>query len=81
MVFNNFICLMFFVYLKYRVESAHWALKRILQNTLRDLCSVWDAMNNMITLQHTEVKASFETTGPRVRRKHNKMKKKRSSEW
>ncbi|KAH1261858.1 hypothetical protein GmHk_02G004622 [Glycine max] len=42
------------------VEYAHWALKRVLQNNLGDLCSVWDAMNNMITLQHTEIKASFE---------------------
>ncbi|KAH1233142.1 hypothetical protein GmHk_09G025655 [Glycine max] len=45
-----------------RVESAHWALKRVLQNSLGDLCSVWDAMNNMITLQHIEIKASFETS-------------------
>ncbi|KAL5190544.1 hypothetical protein HKD37_04G009963 [Glycine soja] len=45
-----------------RVESAHWALKRVLQNSLGDLCSVWDAMNNMMTLQHTEIKASFETS-------------------
>ncbi|KAH1229189.1 hypothetical protein GmHk_10G029005 [Glycine max] len=44
------------------VESAHWALKRVLQNSLGDLCSIWDAMNNMITLQHTEIKASFETS-------------------
>ncbi|KAL5142008.1 PKS-NRPS hybrid synthetase [Glycine soja] len=44
------------------VEYAHWALKRVLQNSLGDLCSVWDAMNNMMTLQHTEIKASFETS-------------------
>ena len=52
---------MFVVYFKCRVESAHWALKRVLQNSVGDLCSVWDAMNNMITLQHVEIKASFET--------------------
>ncbi|KAH1241705.1 hypothetical protein GmHk_07G019222 [Glycine max] len=45
-----------------RVEFAHWALKRLLQNSLEDLCSVWETMNNMITLQHTEIKASFETS-------------------
>ncbi|KAL5147413.1 putative protein FAR1-RELATED SEQUENCE 10 [Glycine soja] len=45
-----------------RVESAHWAFKRVLQNNVGDLCSVWDAMNNMITLQHVEIKASFETS-------------------
>ncbi|KAL5159018.1 putative protein FAR1-RELATED SEQUENCE 10 [Glycine soja] len=33
-----------------RVEYAYWALKRVLHNSLGDLCSVWDAMNNMITL-------------------------------
>ena len=55
-------CLLFFVYLKCRVESAHWALKRVLHNSLGDLCSVWDVMNNTITLQHTEIKASFETS-------------------
>jgi len=62
MDFNYCICLLFFVYCKCRVESANWALKRVLQNSLGDLCSVWDAMNNMITLQHTEIKASFETS-------------------
>jgi len=53
--------LLFFVYLKCRIEYAHWALKRLLQNSLGDLCSVWDAMNNMMTLQHTEIKACSET--------------------
>ncbi|KAH1212672.1 Protein FAR1-RELATED SEQUENCE 5 [Glycine max] len=45
-----------------RVESAHSSLKRLLQNSIGDLCSVWNAMNNMITLKHTEIKASFETS-------------------
>ncbi|KAH1215192.1 hypothetical protein GmHk_13G036393 [Glycine max] len=44
-----------------KVESAHRALKRVLHNSLGDLCSVWDAMT-MITLQHTQIKASFETS-------------------
>ncbi|KAH1189464.1 putative protein FAR1-RELATED SEQUENCE 10 [Glycine max] len=35
-----------------KIKSAHWVLKRVLQNSLGDLCSVWDAMNNMITLTH-----------------------------
>ena len=56
------ICLFLFVYLKCRVEYAHSSLKRLLQNRIGDLCSVWDAMNNMITLQHTEIKTSFETS-------------------
>ena len=60
--FKYCIFLLGFVYLKYKVESAHWALKRLLQNSLGDLCSVWDAMNNMIMLQHTKIKASFETS-------------------
>ncbi|KAL5168091.1 Protein FAR1-RELATED SEQUENCE 5 [Glycine soja] len=45
-----------------RVEYAHWALKRVLQNSFGDLYSVWDAMKNMITLQHTQIKTSFETS-------------------
>ncbi|KAL5137337.1 Protein FAR1-RELATED SEQUENCE 5 [Glycine soja] len=46
----------------WEVEYAHWALKRVLHNNLGDLCSVWDSMNNMIMLQHTQIKASFETS-------------------
>ncbi|KAH1261748.1 hypothetical protein GmHk_02G004550 [Glycine max] len=45
-----------------RVEFAHWALKRVLHYSLGDMCSVLDVMNNMITLQHTQIKASFGTT-------------------
>jgi len=56
------ICLFLFVYLKCRVEYAQWALKRVLQNSLGDLCNVWDAMNNMMTLQHTKIRVSFETS-------------------
>ncbi|KAL5179957.1 hypothetical protein HKD37_01G001174 [Glycine soja] len=44
------------------VESAHWSLKRLQQNSVGDICSVWEAMNNMMTLQHTQIKASFETS-------------------
>ncbi|KAH1232960.1 hypothetical protein GmHk_09G025509 [Glycine max] len=45
-----------------RVESVHWSLKRLLQNSFDDICSVWEAMNNMMTLQHTQIKATFETS-------------------
>ncbi|KAH1213108.1 hypothetical protein GmHk_14G041126 [Glycine max] len=54
------VCL--FVFFKCKVESMHWALKRLLQNSLGDLYSVWKVMNNTITLQHTKIKASFETS-------------------
>ena len=63
---KNCFCLLV-LYLKCRVEYTHWALKRLLQNSLEDLCSVWEAMNNMITLQHTEIKASFEANTHMVR--------------
>ncbi|XP_073224785.1 protein FAR-RED IMPAIRED RESPONSE 1-like [Cicer arietinum] len=43
-----------------RVESAHWSLKRILQDNIGDICSVWEAINSMIVLQHNEIIASFE---------------------
>ncbi|XP_068492218.1 protein FAR1-RELATED SEQUENCE 4-like [Phaseolus vulgaris] len=42
------------------VELAHWSLKRILQNSMGDLCSCWDAIKHVIILQHNEIKASFE---------------------
>ena len=64
---NTCICVLFFVYFIRRVKSAHWALKRLSQNSLGDLCSVWEVMNNMITLQHTEIKTSFETSTHVVR--------------
>ncbi|KAL5166309.1 hypothetical protein HKD37_18G051289 [Glycine soja] len=35
---------------------------RLLQNSLGDICSVWEVMNNMMTLQHTQIKASFKTS-------------------
>jgi len=52
----------FFVYFICRVEYAHWTLKRLLHNSFGDLYSVREAMNNMITPQQTEIKASFETS-------------------
>jgi len=36
---NTCISLLFYVYFICRVESTHWALKRLLQNSLGDLCS------------------------------------------
>jgi len=52
---NTCIYLFFFVYFICIIESAHWTLKRLLQNSLGDLCSVWEAMNNIMMLQHTEL--------------------------
>ena len=43
-----------------RVESAHSILKRLLQNSMSDFCGAWNAINNMLILQHIEIKASFE---------------------
>ncbi|KAL5180195.1 hypothetical protein HKD37_01G001370 [Glycine soja] len=34
----------------------------VLQNSLGDLGSVWDAMNNIMTLQHMKIRASFGTS-------------------
>ena len=38
-----------------RVEVAHWRLKRILQNSMGNLCFCWDSINKMIILQHNAV--------------------------
>ena len=56
---KNNVFPLFVVYLICKVEYAHWALKRLLQNSLGDLYNVWESMNNMITLQHTQIKASL----------------------
>jgi len=33
-----------------KVEFTHWSLKRLIHNSIEDLCKCWDAMNNLITL-------------------------------
>ena len=42
-----------------RVEQTHGNLKRILQTSMGDLCTCWDAINNLLVLQHNEIKTSF----------------------
>jgi len=46
--------------LLYRSETAHWRLENLLEDSAGDICSCWDAINNMIKLQHKEIKVSFE---------------------
>lgn len=43
-----------------RVEGTHARLKMLLRDSMRDLCNCWNAMNNMLILQHTMIKDSFE---------------------
>ena len=38
-----------------RVEQAHGNLKRILQTSMGDLCICWDAINNLLVLQHNVI--------------------------
>ncbi|XP_052732487.1 PKS-NRPS hybrid synthetase cheA-like [Vigna angularis] len=45
-----------------RAESAHWSLKKVLGNSMGDLCSCWDSIHNVIILQHNKIKASFESS-------------------
>ncbi|XP_052732410.1 uncharacterized protein LOC128196213 [Vigna angularis] len=42
------------------VESSHWSLKKVLGNSMGDLCSCWDSIHNVVILQHNKIKASFE---------------------
>ena len=44
----------------YKVEGARARLKRLLCDSMGDLCSRRDAMNNMLILQHTKLNASFQ---------------------
>lgn len=41
------------------------------QDSRGDLCSCWDAMNNMTTLQHNEIKASFQRSIKKVDLEYN----------
>ncbi|XP_073219768.1 uncharacterized protein [Cicer arietinum] len=43
-----------------RVESAHWSLKRILQDNIDDICIVWKTINSMIVLQHNHIAVEFD---------------------
>ncbi|XP_052736682.1 uncharacterized protein LOC128197877 [Vigna angularis] len=43
-----------------RVESAHWSLKKVLGNSMGDLCSCWDSIHNVVILQHNKIKESFQ---------------------
>ncbi|XP_052736706.1 uncharacterized protein LOC108336813 [Vigna angularis] len=45
-----------------RVEFFHWSLKKVLGNSMGDLCSCWDSIHNVVILQHNKIKASFERT-------------------
>lgn len=48
------------MFFSFRVESAHWSLKKVLGNSMGDLCSCWDGIHNIVILQHNKIKASFE---------------------
>ncbi|XP_068504274.1 uncharacterized protein [Phaseolus vulgaris] len=43
-----------------KVKAAHWSLKRVLLNSMEDLCLCWDSINKMIILQHNTIKTSFQ---------------------
>src|SRR4030042_3476833 len=42
-----------------RVESAHGVLKNFLTNGVGDLATCWQAVHNMVLLQHVEIQATF----------------------
>ncbi|XP_027913070.1 PKS-NRPS hybrid synthetase CHGG_01239-like isoform X1 [Vigna unguiculata] len=54
-----------------RVEATNCKLKNLLQDSKEDMCSYWDAMNDMITLQLAEIKWSFEKSINVVDHMHN----------
>ncbi|XP_073225671.1 uncharacterized protein [Cicer arietinum] len=43
-----------------RVESVYWIFKRILQDSIGDICSVLETINSIVILQHNEIITSFE---------------------
>ncbi|XP_058742218.1 PKS-NRPS hybrid synthetase cheA-like [Vicia villosa] len=53
-----------------RVESAHWKLKKMLENSLGDLCKCWEAMNDNIKIQVGNIRASFQKSFYEVEHAH-----------
>ncbi|XP_058742559.1 PKS-NRPS hybrid synthetase cheA-like [Vicia villosa] len=53
-----------------RVESAHWKLKQILENSFGDLCKCWEAMNDNIKIQVGNIRASFQKSFYEVEHAH-----------
>ncbi|XP_058766295.1 PKS-NRPS hybrid synthetase cheA-like [Vicia villosa] len=53
-----------------RVESAHWKLKQMLENSLGDLCQCWEAMNDNIKIQVDNIRASFQKSFYEVEHAH-----------
>lgn len=56
---NNFILLNMHVNVN-RVKGTHARLKKLLPQNMGDFCNCWDAMPNVIVLQHTKIKVSFQ---------------------
>ena len=44
----------------FRVESQHWKLKQMLENSKGDLCKCFEAMNDNMSIQVDNIKASFQ---------------------
>nr|XP_027187358.1 uncharacterized protein LOC113785359 [Cicer arietinum] len=42
------------------VGSTHWKLKLMLEHNIGDMYKCWEAMNNMIRLQHKKISGSFQ---------------------
>ncbi|XP_058768861.1 uncharacterized protein LOC131642657 [Vicia villosa] len=53
-----------------QVESAHWKLKQMLENSLGDLCKCWEAMNDNIKIQVGNIRASFQKSFYEVEHSH-----------
>ncbi|KAI5384532.1 hypothetical protein KIW84_071508 [Lathyrus oleraceus] len=53
-----------------RVESAHWKLKQMLENSIGDMVKYWEAMNNNLRLQLGNIRASFQKSFYEVEHAH-----------
>jgi hypothetical protein len=47
------------VHFLFRVESQHWKLKQMLEHSKGDLCRCFEAMNDNMSIQVDNIKASF----------------------
>ena len=55
----------------FRVESQHWKLKQMLEHSKGDLCRCFEAMNDNMSIQVDNIKASFQKSFYYKERLHN----------
>ena len=73
----HFIKLKVFFYISFcyiiGLKMHMWDWRGLLHDSMRDLCSYWNAMNDMFVLQHMTIKVSFQKNINVVEQKFNSL--------